>query len=92
MLGWLLSLFGQPNQPVKTFDEALRIAKYEVQQKFPDDYSTCVPSLWYEPETDLWHFRYIEKHEPDEPIFGGIGPGVNIRMSDGKITYLKGQK
>ncbi|MGN1043670.1 MAG: hypothetical protein ACI4PR_02565 [Acutalibacteraceae bacterium] len=92
MFAWLISLFWQPIKPVETRDEALKIGQYEVQKKFPDDYSSCEVSLWYESETDLWHFRYIKKHEPDEIIFGGIMPGVNIRKSDGKITYLKGQK
>lgn len=91
MFSFIANLFRQPT-PVNTYDEALNIAQTATQKKFPGDYSSCNASLWYEPETDLWHFRYLDKRLPDTPIFGGIGPGVNIRKSDGKITYLKGQK
>ena len=91
MFRWLTNLFYQPH-PVETYDEALRIAQYEVQKKFPMDYSLYNPNLWYDQQAGKWHFRYLIKHEPGEYLFGGIGPGVEIRKSDGKITYLKGQK
>ena len=43
MFAWLISLFWQPIKPVETRDEALKIGQYEVQKKFPDDYSSCLP-------------------------------------------------
>lgn len=91
MFAWLINLFWQPH-PVETFEEALKIAQYEVQKKFPGDYSLCDSNLWYDKNTDVWHFRYIDKPSSDEFLLGGIGPGVDIRKSDGKIMYLKGQK
>lgn len=94
MLGWLLGLFCQPSKPVNTRDEALNIAQTAIRQKWPNYHnSEDEPSLWYDEKLGVWHFRYFTKHESDEPIFGGIGPGVDIRGSDGKILrYLKGQK
>ena len=90
MLGWILSLFGQPAKPVNTSDEALNMAQTAIQQKWPGDYSSYDKQVWYDSELDVWHFRYLR--EGYSNMFGGIGPGVDIRKSDGKITYLKGQK
>ena len=92
MLGWLISWFWQPPKPIETFEEALKIGQCEVQKRFPGDYSSFNADLWYDPQKSVWHFRYFIKHEQGEYLLGGIGPGVDIRKSDGKITYLKGQK
>lgn len=91
MFACLINLFWQPH-PVETFEEALKIAQYEVQKKFPGDYSLCDSDLRYDQKAGVWHFRYIDKHSNEECLLGGIGPGVDIRKSDGKIMYLKGQK
>lgn len=91
MLELLFSCFLSA-KPVESYDEALRIAQTATQKKFPQDYTLYESRLYYDESNEVWHFRYMERHEPGEYLFGGIGPGVDIRKSDGKITYLKGQK
>ncbi len=92
MLGWLLSLFCQPSKPVNTRDEALNIAQTAIYKKWGQyDYSSFEQRISYNSESDVWHFRYM--HKDCHNMFGGIGPGVEIRGSDGKVLkYLKGQK
>ena len=93
MFEWLFSLLRPIGIPVETYDEALNIAQTAIHEKIPDyDTSNQIISLSYDDKKGVWHFRYFTKHEPGEYLFGGIGPGVEIRKSDGKITYLKGQK
>ena len=91
MLGWLISLFWQ-SHPVETREEALNIAQTAIQSKWPGDYSQYIFELRDDQENKVWHFRYFDKEVLVGPLLGGLGPGVDIRKSDGKITYLKGQK
>lgn len=91
MFGWLISLFWNL-RPVENRDNALNIAQTAIHRKWPGDYSLYEPKLSYDESKGIWHFRYLMKHEPGQYLLGGIGPGVDIRKSDGKITYLKGQK
>ncbi|MBR0423581.1 MAG: hypothetical protein IJJ04_02955 [Clostridia bacterium] len=92
MFGWLFSCC-LPVKPVETVEEALMIAQTAIHKKCPNyDTSNQHSDLWYDEKNGIWRFRYFTNHAPDEPIFGGIGPGVEIRKSDGKITFLKGQK
>lgn len=91
MFEWLINLFWQP-KPVNSYEDALEIGKATIYDKWPDDYSSFNIDLWDDQKNGVWHFRYFCKRNPGEILLGGIGPGVDIRKSDSRITYLKGQK
>ena len=89
MLKWLGDLFSSPKQPVNTFEEAMMIGQYETQKKFPGDYSSYSAGLLYDSKRNSWRFRYLRNSSEDGVcVLSGIGPGVEIRKSDGKITYI----
>ncbi len=87
-VSWWVSGWLPTSVPVETAEQALAIGERVAHEEFPNiDYSKYevqVEYRCYRNGRKVWDVAYMEI-DKDPRIFGGNGPEIEIRQTDGKI-------